>query len=242
MTGNGQHALRVLWVVSLYVVPPFQEIVSLYPEAGDHFQRNKDSLTKISAPEFRNIKDRLCLFVKFISRAKDLDDCLCSVVAETAAMEGYTAAKSAMESVSKGTQPLTRGFMGVVNDTKASLLGTGDDDASLAHRALQEANREACNITDSQFFSEIIGLDIIRKNEKLGPLVQRAKELAHKSLMVIVPRLVTKLVGLIKKVQEDACRATAKAEIVSYSDEEQRKLRLQLIRHVNGSTTQIQHR
>ena len=226
----------------MYVVLHFQEIVSRYPEAGDHFQRNKDQLTKISDPDFRNIKERLCLAVEFISRAKDLDGRLRSVVAETAAMEGYKAARSAMESASKGTQPSIEGLRDVVNDIKDLLSGTGDDNVSLVQRTLQEANREARNITDSQFFSEIIGLDVIRKNEKLGRSVQRAKELAHKSLVSAVPRLVTKLVGLIKKVQEDACKATVKAETASYKDEEQRKLRLQLIRHVNGSTTQIQHR
>lgn len=239
--GNGQHASSVSWVVSLYVAVPFQEIVSLYPEAGGHFQRNKGQLTKISDPEFRNIKDRLCLFVKFISRAEDLDGRLRSLVAETAAMEGYKAAKSAMESASKGTQPLIQGLMDVAKDIKASLLGTGDDKASLAQRALQEADREARNITDSQFFSEIIRLDIIRKNKKLEPSVQRAKELAQKSLMVIVPQLVSKLVGLINQVQENTCRATVKAETTSHKNEEQRKLRLHLIRHVNDPMTQIQH-
>jgi len=227
----------------LSVVLPFQEIVCLYPEAGDHFQQNKDQLNKIFDPEFRKIKDRLCLAVKFVSRTKGrLDRRLRTLVAETAAMEGYKAAKSATESAPKGAQPFkVQGIMGVVKDFKAALLGTGDDKASLAQRALQEADREARNITDSQFFSEIIELDIIRKNEQLGPSVQRAKELAHKSLMVTVPGLVTKLVGLIKMVQEDACRATVKAETISYKDEEKRKLRIQLIRHVNDSTTQIQH-
>ena len=235
--GNVKHATRVLWVASLSAVLPFQEIVCLYPEAGDVFQQNKDQLNKIFDSEFRKIKDRICLAVKFVSRTKGLDRRLRTLVAETAAMEGYKAAKSAMESASKGTQ----GLMGVVKDLKAALLGTGDDKASLAQHALQEANREARNITDSQFFLEIIELDIIRKKERLGPSIERAKELAHKSLMVTVPGLVTKLVGLIKKVQEDVCRATVKAETISYKDEEQRKLRLQLICHVNGSTTQIQH-
>ena len=240
--GNGQHASSVSWVVSLCVAVPFQEIVSLYPEAGRHFQRNKDQLTKISDAEFRNIKDRLCLFVKFMSRAEDLDGHLRSLVAETAALKSYNAAKSAMESASKGTQPLIQGLMDVVKDIKASLLGTGDVKASLAQRALQEADREAHNITDSQFFSEIIRLDIIHKNKKLEPSVQRAKELAHKSLMVSVPQLVSKLVGLINQVQENACRVTVKAETIGYKNEEQRKLRLQLISHVNGPMTQIQHR
>lgn len=200
-------------------------------------------MTKIFDTEFRNIKNQLCLSVKFISRAEDLDGRLRNVVAETTAMGGHNAAKSALESACNGTQPLIQGLMDTVN-TIASLLGTGDDKASLTQRALQalqEAKREAGNITDSQFFSEIIGLDIIKKNVKLGPLVQRAKERAHTSLMIAVPRLVTNLVGSIKKIQEDACRAIVEAEAVSNKDEEQRKLRLQLIRYINGSTTQIQY-
>lgn len=145
-----------------------------------------------------------------------------------------------MESASKGTQPLVQGPMDVAKDFKAALLGTGHDKASLAQRALQEADMEAHNITDSQFFSKIIELDIIRKNKKLEPSVQRAKDRAHKSLMVAVPKLASKLVGLIKQVQEDAYRATIRAETIRCKGEEQRKLRLQLIRHVNGPKTQIQ--
>ena len=224
----------------MYVVVPFQEIVSLYPEARNHFQQNKGQLAKISDSEFQTIKDRLCLFVKFISRANDLDGRLCSLVSETAAMEGYKAARSVMESSSKSTQPLVQGFMDVAKDIKATLLGTGDDKASPAQRVLWEADKEARNITDRQFFSEIIRLDIISKNKKLEPSVQRAKELAHKSLMVAVPQLVSKLVGLVKQVQEDARRATIRAETIRCKGEEQRKLRLQLIRHVNGPKTQIQ--
>lgn len=205
-------------------------------------------MAKIFNIEFQDIKERLCLFVKFTSKAKNLDNDLRHAVAETAAMQGYKAAKSAVEYASKPPRDtrdahLLQSFWHAVQDSiKAVLLGLSDEKASHAQRALQEANKWATNVPDTKFLSEIIEQDIIRKNEKLETSVQQAKRLAQQSLMITVPRLVAKLVGLIKKVQEDFCSATVKAETSSYQDEEQRKLRLKLIRHVNDSTSQTQNR
>lgn len=173
-----------------------------------------------------------------------MDSNLRRAVADTAAMQGYQAAKSAVEYASKSTKeaPLLQSLWHAVQDIKAVLLGPGDEKASHAQRALQESNKWAGSVTDTKFFSEIIEQDIIRKNEKLAPSVQQAKELAQQDLMITVPRLGAKLVGLIKRVQEDSCNATVKAETASYQDQEHRKLRLKLIRHANDSTSQTQNR
>ncbi|KAL4072279.1 hypothetical protein J3A83DRAFT_4092477 [Scleroderma citrinum] len=226
-----------------------KEVLTLYPyvlfflaflfphfldRAGDVFRKNKDQLTKISNFEFRSIKDQLCLCVEFVSRSRDLDSRLRREVAETAAIEGFRAANNVVGSASKDTQTSRYSIK--------SLWSTpSDDKVASAQRVLQNANDEARKIPDNQFFLQVTKASIIQKNRQLRSSVQRAEELAHKYLKSAVPQLVNKLVGLIKAVQEDACKTTVMAETASYEDEEQRKLRLELIRHVNGSTTQTQH-
>ncbi|KAL4072300.1 hypothetical protein J3A83DRAFT_4093511 [Scleroderma citrinum] len=219
----------------------FQEIATLYPEAHGIFHQNKDPLTKISEPEFRNIKNRLCLSVEFSSRAKDLDSSLRNSVAEAASMNGLKAAQNVLESTFKSERTSSKSVKEYYQDWKAYLSGSSDEMASLARRILQEANGKAVNIADSRFFSEVIKVSSIQKNKQLKPSIQRAKDLTQQYLTSAIPRLVNKLVELIKKVQEDTCRRIVKAETASYEDEEQRKLRLELIRRVNGSTAQMQH-
>ena len=216
----------------------FQEIVTLYPDAGNVFKRNRDQLTKISDSEFRRIKDRLCLSVEFISRAKDLDTSLCSAIVEAASMDGFQAAKKVVESSPRDGQSSNKGFL---QGLKSAWSGSSDEKSSRALRTLHDANDKARNIADSQFFLEIINANSIRKKKKLKPAIQDAMRLTEQYLNSAIPRTVNKMVGLIKKVQEDACTATVRAETTRYEDEEQRKLRLHLIRHINGSTTRAQH-
>ncbi|KIM52559.1 hypothetical protein SCLCIDRAFT_549343 [Scleroderma citrinum Foug A] len=195
--------------VEVFTAAPvtFQEIIRLYPNAGHIFQRYKYQLTLISDSEFRKIKERLCLFVEFTSRTKDLDSYLCSTVAESASMKGYEAANNVLES--------GWGYF------KALRLWTSDGKTALV--------------------KQIIKADSIQKNKKLKPFVQNANRLAEQYLMSAVPGVVNKIAEVIKKIQAEICTAKIKAETVHYEDEERRKLRLQLIHHVNCSTIQTQH-
>lgn len=217
----------MLHAVSFYGVVAFQEIIRLYPSAGDIFQRNKYRLMLISDPEFRKIKERLCLFVEFTSRTKDLDSRLRNTVAECASMEGYEVANNVLES--------GLGYF------EALWSRTSDGNTALVQRTLQEANDAACNITDSRFFSEIIKADSIQKNKKLERSVQNANDLAKQYLISAVPGVVNKIVEVLKKIQAEGCMTKIKAETARYEDEELRKLRLQLIRHINCSTIQTRH-
>jgi len=165
--------------------------------------------------------------MEFTSRAKDLDNRLRSTVAESASMEGYEAAKNVLES--------GWGYF------KAKLWSrTSDEETALVQRALQEANDEACNTTDSRFFSEIIKADSIQKNKRLKRSVQNANLLAEQYLIPAVSGVVNKIVEVIKKIQAEVYMTKIKAETVRYEDQERRKLRLQLIRCVNCSTIQTQ--
>ena len=181
----------------------------------------------ISDPEFRKIKERLCLFVEFTSRTKDLDSRLRNTVAECASMEGYEVANNVLES--------GLGYF------EALWSRTSDGNTALVQRTLQEANDAACNITDSRFFSEIIKADSIQKNKKLERSVQNANDLAKQYLISAVPGVVNKIVEVLKKIQAEGCMTKIKAETARYEDEELRKLRLQLIRHINCSTIQTRH-
>ncbi|KAL4067444.1 hypothetical protein V8B97DRAFT_1873723 [Scleroderma yunnanense] len=228
-------------VVSFCVIETFQEIVSLYPDADDIFRRHKDHLTKIRDDEFRSIKARLCLCVGFVSRTKGLESALCREVAKAASMGDFNAAKDVVESAFKAVQTPKTAYMQPVEAFKTFWSGITDQKVALVDLALREAHSQARYITDSQFFSDVINADFIRKKAKLKPSVLRAKELAYQYLRSIVPQVVTNMARLIKAVQENTCRATIEATAVRYKDEIQSTLRLQLIRHVNDSTTQTQH-
>jgi len=162
--------------------------------------------------------------VEFNSRTKDLDSHLRNTVAECASMKGYEVANNVLES--------GLGYF------QALWPQTSDGNTALVQRALQEANGEACNITDSRFFSEIIKADSIQKNTELESSVQDANHLAEQYLISAVPGVVNKVVEVI---QAEVCMSKIKAETARYEEQERRKLRLQLIRNINGSTTRVQH-
>lgn len=212
---------------------PFQDIVALYPAAADVFRQNKDQLTRISDPNFRKIKDRLCLSVEFASRTKDLDTRLRNTILEAASMDGFQAAKAVVESPEKDVKSSTSVFRW--------WSGSGDrNSSSPVLRILNEAQDKARNVPDSRFFSEVINLEGIRKSKKLKPFIEDAKRLTQLHMTSAIPRTVNKMVGLVKKVQEDVCMAAINAETTSYESEELRKLRSHLIRHVNDASAQEQ--
>ena len=213
---------------------PFQDIVALYPAAADVFRQNKDQLIKISDFNFRKIKDRLCLSVEFASRSKDLDTRLRNAILEAASMDGFQAAKAVAESSAKDVKPSTSMF-------RSLWSGSGDrNSSSPVLRILNEAQDKARNVPDSRFFSEVINIEGIRKSKKLKPFIEDAKRLTQLHMTSAIPRTVNKMVGLVKKVQEDVCMAAINAETTSYESEELRKLRSHLIRHVNDASAQEQ--
>ena len=223
-----------MYIISFRVVTPFQDIVALYPATVDVFRQNRDQLTKISDFEFRKIKDRLCLSVEFASRAKSLDTRLRSAILEAASVNGFQAAKAVVE-------PPAKDITASTSDIPFWRPRSSDRSfSSPVLRILNEAHDKARNIPDSRFFLEVINLEGIRKSNKLIPSIQDAKRLTQLYLASAIPRTVKQMVELAKMVQEDACAAIINAENTSYENEELRKLRSQLIRHVNDASARGQ--
>ncbi|KAI5998961.1 hypothetical protein F5J12DRAFT_286001 [Pisolithus orientalis] len=215
----------------------FREIVELYPKADGVFQRNIKPVAKIDTRKFRDIKDRLCLFVEFTSRAGEISKNKRREIAKAAVKEGFKAAQNALRDAFKISRAarlydnyVAPVFSGAKEDTKAAF----------AERILWEARDKANDISDSRFLKDIVKAEVIQEDSELTTLVHEANILVQPYLGTTIPHVVKKLVGSIRNTQEDTIREGIKAATESREEQEKRQLRLQLIRHVNDSTSQTQ--
>ncbi|KAI6143614.1 hypothetical protein BKA82DRAFT_127237 [Pisolithus tinctorius] len=196
-----------------------------------------DLYPKISNHKFRDIKDRLCLFVEFTSRAGEINKNKRHEIAKAAAKEGFTAAKSALRDAFR-TSRVVRLYDHYV---APALSGAKEDPkAAFAERILWEARDKANDISDSRFLKDIVKAEVIQEDSELTALVHEANNKVQPYLGATIPHVVKKLVGLIRNTQEDTIREGIKAATESREEQEKRQLRLQLIRHVNDSTSQTQ--
>ncbi|KAI6035781.1 hypothetical protein EDC04DRAFT_2571420 [Pisolithus marmoratus] len=225
-------------VISYHASVSFQELVELYPKAGEVFQRNIKAVEKISSGKFRDIKDRLCLLVEFISRSGEISKSKRREIAKAAAREGFRAAQNALRDAFKVSHA-TRLY-----DHYVAPVFTGskeDTKAASAERVLWEARDEANMISDSRFLMETVNAEVIQEYPELTTLVQEANLLVKPYLATAIPQVTKRLVGLIRNIQEETIRERIKADAEIREEQEMRNLRLQLIRHVNASTSQTQH-
>ncbi|KAG6331499.1 hypothetical protein ID866_7590 [Astraeus odoratus] len=217
---------------------PFKEIASLYPRAGDDFQRNMNQVTKINDHEFRNIKNKLCFMVEFWLRSsKVIDRNKRSAIMEAAERGGVKAAEDTFKAIFKVTR-MDKVFDNYIPPMLNFLKS--DDKATAASGVFNEAKSKANNITDSKFLLDIANTEVVQKSRQLTSLVGRAKDLVKQYMKTNIPRLVKKLVESIKKIREDTCNETVKAESSAYEQQEQQKLRNRLIHYINHSTVQSQ--
>ncbi|KIO11023.1 hypothetical protein M404DRAFT_20554 [Pisolithus tinctorius Marx 270] len=241
----------------------FQEIAALYPKVGEVFQLNIKPVETISSSKFREIKDRLCLLVEFISRVGEISKTHRHAIAKAATKEGYKAAQHAMRDAFKNS---STAYTTQLSDNHSALLiynptedvlplmgravsyvtsvfsNPREDKTAIADRVLREALGKANNISDSQFLKEIVNAEVIQEEPELKRLVEEATLQVQPSLATTIPRVVRKLVGLVRQVQEETMKESIKVHTESREEQEKRELRLQLIRHVNDVTRQTQQR
>ncbi|KAI6101021.1 hypothetical protein EDD16DRAFT_1844403 [Pisolithus croceorrhizus] len=217
----------------------FQELVELYPKVDEVFQRHIKAVEKISDRRFRDIKDRLCLLVEFTSRAGQINKKKRREIAKAAVKEGFKAAQSALRDAFNVSH--TARLYDAIHYVAPVFSNSREDpNAVYAERILMEARDQANVISDSQFLKETVNAEIIQEHPELTPLVQEANTAVQPYLVTTIPQIMKKLVGSIRNIQEDTIKERIKAESESREQHEKRTLRLQLIHHINGSTSQTQ--
>ncbi|KAI6143616.1 hypothetical protein BKA82DRAFT_3983845 [Pisolithus tinctorius] len=234
--------VNVISIILPYLSVSFQEIAALYPKVGEVFQLNIRPVETISSSKFGEIKDRLCLLVEFISRVGEISKTHRHAIAKAATKEGYRAAQYAMRDAFKNS---STAYTTQLSDNHSALLiynPTEDVLPLMGHRVLREALGKANNISDSQFLKEIVNAEVIQEEPELKRLVEEATLQVQPSLAATIPRVVKKLVGLVRQVQEETMKESIKVHTESREEQAKRELRLQLIRHVNDVTRQIQQR
>ncbi|KAI5998937.1 hypothetical protein F5J12DRAFT_724706, partial [Pisolithus orientalis] len=108
-----------------------------------------------------------------------------------------------------------------------------EDKIAFMDRVLREALSKANDISDSRFLKEIVNAEVIQEDPELIRLVQEANMKLQLSLATTISRVVKKLVTFVRHTQEEIMMQRIKAAAKSREEQEKRKLRLQLIRHVN---------
>ncbi|KAI6020260.1 hypothetical protein BKA83DRAFT_674992 [Pisolithus microcarpus] len=219
----------------------FQELVELYPKADEAFQRHMKGLEKISDYKFRNIKERLCLLVEFASRSSEISKSKRREIAKAAVKEGFRGAQSALRDAFNISN--TTRFYDAIHYVAPVFPGSGsreDTKAARAERILKEARDEANNISDSHFLKEVVKAKVIQEHPELTASVQEANTAVQPYLVATIPQVTKKLVASIRIIQEDTIRDRIKADTESREQQEKRTFRLQLIRHINGTTSQTE--
>ncbi|KAI6035782.1 hypothetical protein EDC04DRAFT_2880315 [Pisolithus marmoratus] len=224
-----------------------QELVGIYPQMDEPIRRNIRGVETISSSKFRDIKDRLCLLVEFVSCGGTLSESQLHAIAKAAAKGGLTEAPNAVRDASRTSS--TSHAIKLFDDRSELLIYNpredkvpiiertinyfkswiGEDKPAFTDRVLRDALRKANNISDSRFLKEIVTAEVIQADSELRHLAHEATMEVQPSLAIAIPRIVKKLVGI-------------KANIANLAEQKKRDLRLQFIRHVNASMSQTQQR
>lgn len=209
-------------------------MLNLYPKAtGRVTQQLNSDLQNISDKNFRDAKDRICVFKELIPLLNfELDTQRCvqllgSVLEGRVESEGTKVANE--WSVLKAWGVLLKLF-----GARSSREGARVED--LVHRATQAARQ----ISDSQFLNQV-GQDEKEHAERFPQLVHlanKARQKASEYLVAIVPRTLEELTLAVHKTQEDECRERIKDEHRKRVNDEHNKLRVDLIKQVNNLSAQ----
>ncbi|KAI6027003.1 hypothetical protein EDC04DRAFT_213271 [Pisolithus marmoratus] len=223
--------------------PPvsFSQIVDAHPEADGLFQHNIQEYSVISDPEFRVMKEQLCLVVELMPRTKHLDSKIRDPIWQAARHGGFQEAQSTTKSLSANSPGMLKMLSDFWQKLKKSFVNPQTDTPSI-ECILEEAQEAALKVTDSEFFRIVAEKKRVQRSPPLAQLAEKARLKAKSYLQRTMPHVVRKVVWSIREVQEKNCHAHIKTECYNQEDQEQSKLRVQLIRLVNNLSTQVQSR
>ncbi|KAF8548217.1 hypothetical protein OG21DRAFT_1449416 [Imleria badia] len=228
---------------SVHDPEPLSERLKLYPRAKHEVAYQlSQAFQSISNHEFQAAKDRICLFKELTQLLKKkpmkLDEQDCVMILEAVLEGNVDQAKANVKGSNAGggggkLNKMTMSFFR--SAVKALFVGESDME-SIWDDLFRRATAAARGVTDSQFLTRLPE-DLARFSKYghlLKPLADKAKERAFEHLEDGITRTTKKLTPAVHRIQEDDCTERIKREQASLAVEEQRKLRLDLIRQVNN--------
>ncbi|KIM57715.1 hypothetical protein SCLCIDRAFT_1219233 [Scleroderma citrinum Foug A] len=225
-------------VQTLDTAVPFQSIASLYPNATRELEHGLKSCASISDQNFRKAKYKICNFVGLASRTMQLDGPIREQLLDAVIDGDLQEATDFLDAIPQGSGSSKKTAGGLYQWT-TSLVSRfvskgkeGHSIITIMQEAIKETPKASRNISDSQFLSDIIKTEIV-EDSVLKLLAENAQEVAISYLRSTISHLVEQIVTSARLKQEEQYTAKIKAEISSYEDGEQRRLRSRFIRQVN---------
>lgn len=235
---------------------PLSNFLSLYPKANDKVTQllSKD-FQNISDQDFRTAKNRICLFKELRSLLKNkhlkLDQPTCQwlllAVLEgdmelaKANVKGNYGGRDGNKQSNMKSSPNSsfwrQGIRSVINTFSSG----GSEVEGQVDALILRATGAAAQISDSQFLSEL-RQDMERYAQRfpqLKILADKARPKAFEHLEVALTRTLKKLTPTVHRIQVEECTERIKREHARKAEEEQDKLRVNLIKNVNASSSQI---
>ncbi|KAF8548768.1 hypothetical protein OG21DRAFT_684156 [Imleria badia] len=227
---------------------PLSERLILYPRAKDEVtQHLSQAFQSISDHEFRAVKDRICLFKELLPLLKkklDKQDCVATLEAVLEGNVEQAKANVKGNDTSGGDDgkpnKITMGFFR--SAIKALFLEESDKESKWDDR-FRRATDAARRVTDSQFLTQLAG-DLDRFSQYghlLIPLADNTKQRAFEHLEGGITKTTKKLTAAVHRIQAEDCMELIKREQGNRAEEEQCKLRLDLIRQVNNLSAHTAH-
>ncbi|KIK75506.1 hypothetical protein PAXRUDRAFT_172638, partial [Paxillus rubicundulus Ve08.2h10] len=223
---------------------PLSQLIKLYPKLNQHVtqQLRQPSQLNITDKEFREARDRICLAKELIPIVKKVDKQKRGCILHAALVWELEYVKDVMKANFKSLTTKHK----VIADppTNWAIQGLrkiipGNANSDLVDGLVRDATRAAQQTTDTKFLTEL-DRDVERHPE-LKKLADDARGRACVYLEPAIGRLLKKLVISVQQIQEADCDTRIKREHGSREEEEQRKLRIDLIRRLNNISKQMHH-
>ncbi|KIJ05810.1 hypothetical protein PAXINDRAFT_20962 [Paxillus involutus ATCC 200175] len=222
---------------------PLSEMITLYPKVNQHVaQQLRQAFYLSTDKEFRTAKSRICLTKELLPIVEKVDEPNREQILR-AALEGEL--ELVKDMMKENAKSLTTKHKATADTPSHWAIQTmrkivsGNPDADLVDGLVRDATRAAQQTTDSEF---LIELDHdVEQHPELKKLADEARRGAYIYLKPAIGRLLKKLVVSVQQIQETDCDTRIKREHGSREEEEQRKLRMDLIRRLNSMSKQTAH-
>lgn len=233
----------------LHVSEPLSEFLTLYPKAHDKaMQQLRKDFQKIFNQEYGIAKDRICMFKELaplLQKKKwGLDKKTCLRILEAVLEGDIERAKADASGINKrgdmrqSFSPTTW-TASIYSALKAISPWESDADSTMSD-LVRHATQAAMQVSDSLFLSQL-EQDVERYAKSIPRFkdwADKAKQKAFGHLEVSIMRTLKRLTPVVHRIQEDECAQRIKCEYAKKAEEEQDKLRVDLIKQINELSAQ----
>ncbi|KAL4072312.1 hypothetical protein J3A83DRAFT_4188311 [Scleroderma citrinum] len=218
----------------------FQPIALLYPNVAHDLEQGLKKCSSNLDQKFRNAKDKICHFVTLESKTTQINNPIREQLLSAVVEGDLQGAKKFLDTIRQGGGPSKKTAGGLSQWTPAwvsRLISTGKEDSVVANmqEVIKETRKAARHISDSQFLSDIAKKEIVQSSV-LSPLAEEAQKMAMSYLESTISHLVDQIASNARRKKEEQNTTKIDAEISSFEEGEQRKLRSQFIHKINHTS------